>query len=65
MNKYNPIKVEYHANENPLKKSENNSICWSKVNVSNYQKTITMPVLGFYIENILLKLQIPLQDYSF
>ncbi len=29
------FKVEYHANENPLKYSDKNSICWSKVNVSN------------------------------
>ncbi len=36
------IKVEYHANENPLKYSEKNSICWSKVNVTNNQQ-ITIP----------------------
>ncbi len=34
------IKVEYHANENPLKNSEKISICWSKLNVSNNQNKI-------------------------
>ncbi len=38
------LKIEYHANakyENPLKFSEKNSLCWSKVNVnvSNNGKT--------------------------
>ncbi len=32
------VKVEYHANENPLKYSEKNSIYWSTINVSNNQK---------------------------
>ncbi len=32
------VKVKYHANENPLKCSEKNSICWSKINVSNNEK---------------------------
>ncbi len=32
------FKVEYHANEYPLKNSEKNNICWWKVNVSNNQK---------------------------
>ncbi len=31
------VKVEYHANEK-LQNSEKNSICWSKVNVSNNKK---------------------------
>ncbi len=26
------LKVEYHANENPLTISDKNRICWSKVN---------------------------------
>ncbi len=34
------IKVEYHADENPLKNSEEINIWWSKVNVSNNQKQI-------------------------
>ncbi len=34
------INVEYHANENPLKNSGKNSICWSKINLSNNQKRI-------------------------
>ncbi len=29
------LKVEYHANENPLKNSEKIAICCWKVNVSN------------------------------
>ncbi len=55
------IKVEYHANENPLKNSEKNSISWSKVNVSNNQKnnnilpcyffSNAITFLGFYIKN--------------
>ncbi len=58
------FKVEYHANENPLKISEKNNIyiCWSNVNVSNNQKNqiyLTTLVkkknaitfLGFYIRN--------------
>ncbi len=32
------FKVEYHANRNPLTNSEKISICWSKVNISNYAK---------------------------
>ncbi len=32
------IKVEYHANENPLNNSEKNSICCSKVYISNNKK---------------------------
>ncbi len=32
------VKVEYHANENPSKNSEKDSICWSTVNVSNNKK---------------------------
>ncbi len=39
VNKFD-LKVEYHANENPLKYFEKYSICGSKVNVSNNQKNI-------------------------
>ncbi len=42
------IKVEYHANENPLKKSEKISICLSKVNVSNNEKNNILPHLYFF-----------------
>ncbi len=58
------FKVEYHANENPLKNSEKHGMCWSKVNVSNnnknkYKKTPyhasrslnAITCLGFYIKN--------------
>ncbi len=55
------LKVEYHANENPLKKSEKNSIRWWKVNVSNNEKQIipyqarlflnAIKFLGFHIKN--------------
>ncbi len=38
------IQVEYHANENPLKNSEKNSMCWSKVNLSNNQNKNTLPL---------------------
>ncbi len=34
------LKFEYHADENPIKNAEKNSICWSKVNVSNNQNKI-------------------------
>ncbi len=37
------FKVEYHANENPLKHSEKNSICWSKVNVSINPQNNALP----------------------
>ncbi len=51
------VKVEYLTNENPLKHSGNNSICWSKV--SNNKKNPyhascflnAIKVLGFYINN--------------
>ncbi len=43
------LKVEYHANENPLQKIEKNSICWSKVNVSNSgEKNNTLPCYFFF-----------------
>ncbi len=53
------LKVEFHANENPLNNSEKNSICWSKVNVSNNKKATyrasvflnAIKFLGFYIKN--------------
>ncbi len=54
------IKIEYHASEKPLQNSKTNSICSSKVNVSNNQKNIpyhtsfkknTIKFLGFYIKN--------------
>ncbi len=32
------FKVEYHANENRLKKSNKSSISWSKINISNNKK---------------------------
>ncbi len=37
------IKVEYNANENPLTNSEQNSIYWLNVNVSNNEKKKTLP----------------------
>ncbi len=43
------IKVEYHANENPLKYSEKDNICWSKVNVSNNQKNIKCYHASFFL----------------
>ncbi len=58
--KHRTLKVEYHANENPLKDSEKNSICWSKVNVYNNKKKtpyhasfilIAIMFLGFYNKN--------------
>ncbi len=42
------LKVEYHANENPLQNSEKNSICWSKINVSDNQKRIISYHASFY-----------------
>ncbi len=56
------VKVDYHSNENPLKISEKNSICWSKVIVSNNNnkkehlpmlvfKTNAIKFLGVYIKN--------------
>ncbi len=33
------FKVKYHANGNPLNIYEKNSICWSKVSISNNAKT--------------------------
>ncbi len=54
------VKVEYHGNENLLKNSEKNGICWLKINVPNNQKNkLTTQVfflnaikfLGFYIKN--------------
>ncbi len=44
------VKVEYHANENPLKNSEQNSICWSNINVSNNEKKNYHASLKKYIE---------------
>ncbi len=44
------IKVEYHANENPLQNSETNSICWSMVNVSNNQKLIIPYNANFFVK---------------
>ncbi len=32
------LKVGFHTNENPLKNSEKNCMCWSKVNVSKSEK---------------------------
>ncbi len=37
------FKVKYHANGNPLNIYEKNSICWSKVNISNNAKHNTLP----------------------
>ncbi len=43
------FKVEYHANENPLKNSEKNDICcWLKVNISNNQKNKNITTLVFF-----------------
>ncbi len=74
------FKVEYHANENPLKYSE--KIVYvgqrlmypiKKLNLTILVLLIAIMFLGFYInnssfffiENILLKLQIPLQNQIF
>ncbi len=43
------VKDEYHANENPLKMSEINNICWSKINVSNNQKNIIPHHASFFL----------------
>ncbi len=42
------IKVEYHANDNSLKNSEKNCICWTKVNVSNNRKIIIPYYASFF-----------------
>ncbi len=36
------FKVEYHANENPSTNSEQNCLCWSKVNASNNRRKIIL-----------------------
>ncbi len=48
------VKVEYDANENSLENSEKNSICWSKFNVSNNQKTKKPNHAFFFLEKMSL-----------
>ncbi len=45
------LKVKYHADgeyENPLKNSEKNSMCWSKVTLSNNGKKIISYHTSFF-----------------
>ncbi len=44
------LKVEYYANENPLKMSEKNNVCWWKVNVSNNEKIIISYHASFVVK---------------